>query len=133
MMGWWHPYFFLDVAGVQILFPWFEIEGPLSFGLATCAIGVLCYADRYLSGKAQVSRSESRSASDDCWHIAWWTGERLTGSLVMLLLMSFNVVIFLETVMFLGLSEYVHLKKKRAIEKGYELVRIGSQNGDDMV
>lgn len=99
-MGWWKPYFFVDTSGVQLLFEWAEIDGTGTFLLCTAAIAALCLLDRlthhytmhHLSGRIYVST-------------AAWTVQRLTSGLLMLVMMSFNMILFLEVIVFSGMAE----------------------------
>jgi hypothetical protein len=110
-MGWWKPYFFTDTSGVQLLLSPLQIGGLGSLLLATVGVGLLCLLDRWAAAEAAAARrrlphlhSSSSSSAGAVTVVAacWWTLQRLTGGLVMLLMMTFNLLIFLEVVTFLG-------------------------------
>mmetsp|Transcript_18866 Transcript_18866/g.37549 ORF Transcript_18866/g.37549 Transcript_18866/m.37549 type:complete len:128 (-) Transcript_18866:97-480(-) len=106
-MGWWHPYFFSDTSGVQVLFSFLEINGPASLVAALGAIFTLCLVDRYAAAGVQSARGTSS-------YIPLFFLQRLSGGLVMLVLMSFNIVLFVFTLVFLSLCEYVVQKRARS-------------------
>ena len=107
-MGWWKPYFFTDTSGVQLLLSPLQIGGLGSLLLATVGVGLLCLLDRWAAAEAAAARRRlphlhsSSSAGAVTGAACWWTLQRLTGGLVMLLMMTFNLLIFLEVVTFLG-------------------------------
>jgi len=100
-MGWWKPYFFVETNGVQLLFDWAKIESAGTFLLATAAVAALCLLDRFthhyaihkLSGKSIYLSTVA------------WTFQRFTSGLLMLVMMSFNAILFLEVIVFSGLTE----------------------------
>ena len=109
-MGWWKPYFFLDPSGVQFLVPALVIDGSISsMILSAVGIAVLAIVDRYA---AYFSRSRNKSSLDDadttsavCLSVMFYTTQRFTSGLLMLVMMSFNVILFLEVVFFSGAAE----------------------------
>jgi len=113
-MGWWRPYFFIDPYGSQLLFSWAEIDGPQSLLLSSMAVAVLALFDRWVADRSDQMRKRLRAIDigDSCrdlWldqirAVSWWTLQKLSGGMLMLILMSFCAVLFLETVVFLGLA-----------------------------
>ena len=113
MMGWWRPYFFLDLSGVQILFAFFVLDGPVSWLLAAAAIATLCWLDRHLASLLSApSRKDSEPRGDNA-AAALFMAQRCTAGLVMLLLMSFNAIVFAYTILALGLAERASLWRRR--------------------
>ena len=100
MMGWWKPYFFLDTNGVQLLFDWAKIDGLASFLACSSALAALCLVDRFAHHYNLHKLSGSL-----CSSTAAWTVQRFTSGLLMLVMMSFNMVLFLEVIIFSGLAE----------------------------
>lgn len=110
-MGWWKPFFFTDVTGVQVLFAGARIEGPASFAVVILCIALLCGFDRWAAARAAAlydSREKELSA------VGWWAAQRLSGGLVMLLMMTFNAVLFLATIGCLALAELAVRKTCRS-------------------
>ena len=113
MMGWWRPFFFFDLSGVQILIAPFVLDGPLSWLLAAGAIASLCWLDRSLASLLSAPlRKDSEPRSDNAAS-ALFMGQRCTGGLIMLLLMSFNAIVFAYTILALGLAERASLWRRR--------------------
>ena len=60
MMGWWHPYFFSDTAGVQLLIPQLAVANPDGDGapliVVLVLVLVLCFGERWAGRCAKVSR-----------------------------------------------------------------------------
>ena len=111
-MGWWHPYFFVELEGVQLLFSAFEIGGTATFLLYSVLLAALCACDRFAAAKAATLK---RHPQRECAAVGWWTVQRLSGGLVMLVMMSFNLVLFAETVAFLGAAELWMVRSGRAM------------------
>jgi hypothetical protein len=112
-MGWWKPYFFLDPTGVQLLLPNLVIDGSKeTLFVSGLAIAVLALLDRY-TAHAAASRIQSRignSNDDDNYNAVYfsalcYTVQKFTSGLLMLIMMSFNAVLFLEVVLFSGAAE----------------------------
>jgi len=100
-MGWWHPYFFTDTTDVQLLLPSLRIDGtPASLTLALTVIFLLCLLDRWAVAR-------SASARGTPFYIPWFFLQRLAGGLVMLVMMSFNVVLFGATLVSLAVCELI--------------------------
>ena len=116
MMGWWQPHFFVDVTGVEVLFSFFPITGFFSFLLATAFIALLCAIDRWIAWRATEARASSITPQEDNTSVLLWSGQRLTGGLIMLLMMSFNFVLFIESIVFLGVFEWLVIKQKRTTQ-----------------
>ena len=74
---------------------------------------VLCAADRVLADQAGAARRLASSHEDDHAVAALYTAQRFSGGLVMLLMMSFNVIIFTWTVLMLGAAERYLLHQQR--------------------
>lgn len=98
-MGWWKPYFFLNPTGVQFLLPQLVIDGSFETLFASgLAIALLSILDRYI---AHVSRGNPNVyISTLCYTI-----QKFTSGLLMLIMMSFNVLLFSEVVLFGGAAE----------------------------
>ena len=110
-MGWWKPYFFLDPDGVQFLLPNLVIDGGTeTLFVSALSIALLALIDRYM---AHTSRSTSIYFSAFCFTI-----QKLTSGLLMLIMMSFNVVLFLEVVLFSGVAELFVKSQKQQQEGG---------------
>lgn len=118
-MGWWKPYFFVSLDKVQVLFPWWRAEGPTAVLFTAVGIAAICTADRYAAAKAAQLRLAASSPAEEITAVAWWTAQRLTGGLVMLLMMTFNVILFLLTIMFLGIAELAMLRSGAARRADY--------------
>ncbi|CAB9505900.1 expressed unknown protein [Seminavis robusta] len=99
MMGWWKPYFFVDTTGVQLLFDWAKIDDTLTFISASGSIALLCLLDRFAAHLALHQRQKVYSST------LAWTVQRCTSGFLMLIMMSFNIILFLEVVLFSGMSE----------------------------
>ena len=104
MMGWWKPFFFTDTGGVQILLESATIDStqPSTFWFASAFIAFLCIVDRWAAHYAlhKFKRQHSIYMST-----AIWTIQRFTSGLLMLIMMSFNVILFMEVVLFSGFAE----------------------------
>ena len=112
--GWWKPFFFIDPTKVQVLFSFCQIEGTGSLLLYSGAVAALCTFDRWAAAKASQLRAAASSPADDTTDVAWWALQRLSGGLVMLVMMSFNAILFAETVVFLGLAELAMVRTQAA-------------------
>ena len=107
MMGWWHPYFFTNLTGVQLLAPSIQLSsGAGSLLWATLLIFALCSADallrRWKRRISPVHRPAARSivgAAAMACHF-----------LIMLVVMSFNVQLFVLVVVCSCLCEYLVLR-----------------------
>ncbi len=99
-MGWWKPYFFLDPTGVQFLLPGLVIDGSLETLLVSgLSILVLSILDRYA---AHASRNHHSNIHRS---VFYYTVQKFTSGLLMLIMMSFNALLFLEVVLFGGAAE----------------------------
>lgn len=105
-MGWWHPYFFTNLTGVQLLSPSIQLSGAGSLTWATLLIFALCSADallrRWKLRISPVHRPAARSivgAAAMACHF-----------LIMLVVMSFNVQLFVLVVVCSCLCEYLVLR-----------------------
>lgn len=96
-MGWWRPFFFFDPTGVQLLLPWLVLDSAPSYALGALAIACLALADRRLA--------HASAPSGDNAQAALYTAQRASGTLVMLLLMSFNVPLIVWLLASLGAGE----------------------------
>ena len=97
-MGWWKPYFFLDTTGVQFLLPELVIDGSFeTLFVSGLVVAFLSFLDRYT---AHASRGNHVYYSALCYTI-----QKFTSGLLMLVMMSFNGVLFLEVVLFSGAAE----------------------------
>lgn len=106
-MGWWRPYFFFDTDGVQLLVPWFALGGASSHLLGALVVLALSGADRLLAR----TLTAARASHDDRAAALLYALSRLTSGLIMLLMMSFNIWIFLWTVLSLGFAEFLVLRR----------------------
>ena len=103
MMGWWKPYFFTETEGVQLLFEWAQIEGTQTFVLASAVVAILSLLDRWAAHYSiHLLRQQSVYRST-----VIWTLERFASGLLMLVMMSFNAILFLQVVIFSGVAELV--------------------------
>lgn len=110
-MGWWHPYFFVDTTGVQLLFSGLEIQGAGTLFVYSALVAALCTIDRFAAAKAMALKGNRER---ELAAVGWWTAQRCSGGLVMLIMMSFNLVLFLETIVFLGLAELLMIRTAAA-------------------
>jgi len=100
-MGWWKPYFFLDPTGVQLLLPNLVIDGKAeTLVVSAFAIALIAFLDRYM---AHVSRKDSGISV--YLSVLCFTTQKFTSGLLMLIMMSFNTLLFLEVVLFSGTAE----------------------------
>ena len=106
-----HPYFFVDTTGVQLLFSGLEIQGSGTLIVYSALVAALCLADRFAAAKAAALKGNRER---ELAAVGWWTAQRCSGGLVMLVMMSFNLVLFLETVVFLGVSELLMVRTSAA-------------------
>lgn len=111
-MGWWHPYFFVNLDGVQLLFSALEITGTATFLLYSVLLAALCAFDRFAAAKAATLKILPQR---ECAAVGWWTVQRLSGGLVMLVMMSFNLILFVETILLLGAAELWMVRSGRAV------------------
>ena len=100
-MGWWHPYFFTSTADVQLLLPSLTIDPdrPLTLLLALALVFLLCLTDRWAAAR---TRSADRTSSS---YLVYYGLQRASGGSVMLVMMSFNMVLFGATIVGLVLGE----------------------------
>eukprot|EP01051_Picozoa_sp_SAG22_P009488 SAG22_NODE_795_length_7149_cov_16.608227_5_plen_134_part_00 len=111
-MGWWKPYFFVDVAGVQVLFSGARIgSSAASLAAAVLGIALLCLFDRLAAAQAAALRGGGREKENAA--VGWWAAQRLSGGLVMLVMMTFNVVLFGTTIACLAAAELAVVKTFR--------------------
>ena len=111
-MGWWKPYFFTDLEGVQLLVPSFVLEG--TFGVSWCSAAVVILALATLDrGLASLHQTHQPQRHSDNVAAAFFMAQRLSAGLVMLLLMSFNAIVFAYTIAALGAAERYFLWRRR--------------------
>eukprot|EP00751_Fragilariopsis_kerguelensis_P019895 CAMPEP_0170904424 /NCGR_PEP_ID=MMETSP0734-20130129/50434_1 /TAXON_ID=186038 /ORGANISM="Fragilariopsis kerguelensis, Strain L26-C5" /LENGTH=114 /DNA_ID=CAMNT_0011299959 /DNA_START=52 /DNA_END=395 /DNA_ORIENTATION=- len=93
-MGWWKPHFFLDPTG-----------------------GAIPPTDtRYTAHASRGSSNSSNSSENYSVYISalYYTIQKFTSGLLMLIMMSFNAVLFLEVVFFSGAAElWMKLRRKQ--------------------
>ena len=129
MMGWWKPYFFLDPSGVQLLVPALVIDGSI-FSLILSAVGIafLALIDRYTahaSRNANACSNTSDGLSQVYVSTVYYTIQRFTSGLLMLIMMSFNVILFLEVIIFSGIAELgMKIRNRRGGGEGIGNFRI---------
>ena len=100
-MGWWKPYFFLDPTGVQLLLPNLVIDGSAeTLVVSAFAIALIAFLDRYMAHVSRKDLDISVYLSVLCF-----TTQKFTSGLLMLIMMSFNTLLFLEVVLFSGTAE----------------------------
>ena len=152
MMGWWKPYFFWDISGVQVLLPSLVIHDTYSFLLLSALIFGLCFIDRSLShycsynsarSSNTVDSSSSANASNDGrgsigMEVIIYSCQRFVSGLIMLIMMSFNAVLYTEVIIFLGISEYYFRIRKQRRQQHQQEHRQLSQavtisNNEDVV
>ena len=104
-MGWWRPYFFWELTGVQLLVPALEVNSIGSGVLGAVCVCAICAAERLLEDMASRARKGASSQQDDSRVAAIFGAQRLASGLVMLLLMSFSVPVFLWTILSLAAAE----------------------------
>ena len=103
-MGWWRPYFFWDLNSVQVLHEKLVLDGSLgSILLVSLGIAALAFVDRLL---AHHHKRQDTAIS----HSLHYMLQKSTGGLLMLILMSFNIILFMEVILFCGMWEYVLFK-----------------------
>ena len=116
-MGWWRPYFFLDPTGVQLLSPSLALSDAPSLLLGAAGLLLLAMGERHVAHA--LARSSTRhTPADDTAFALLWTANRLVGTLVMLLFMSFNVPIILWLLTCLGVAERLELWRERRRANG---------------
>jgi len=123
-MGWWKPYFFLDPSGVQVLIPTLVIDGSIfSIILSGVGIAVLALIDRYTAHASRaVCSTDSVYAST-----LYYTVQRFTSGLLMLIMMSFNIILFLEVIIFSGAAElWMKIRNDRRRTRGGGTVAAGN-------
>ena len=98
-MGWWHPYFFSDTEGVQLLLPDVVLSGPVSLFVGFLLVALLCVADRFLFHRFGFNEPAPAAVL--------YAVQRLTGGLVMLLMMTFNAPLFAWIICSLGVGEWL--------------------------
>ena len=101
-MGWWRPYFFMSTEGVQLLLPEIVLSGPVSHVAGFALVLLLCVADRFLTHRFGFSEPVASAML--------YAVQRLTGGLVMLLLMSFNAPLFVWVICSLGVGEWLAIR-----------------------
>jgi len=120
-MGWWKPYFFLDPSGVQVLVPTLVIDGSIkSVILSAVGIAFLALIDRYT---AHASRNACSTSDGSQVYVStvYYTIQRFTSGLLMLIMMSFNVILFLEVIIFSGVAELgMEIRNRREEREGGE-------------
>ena len=116
-MGWWRPYFFIELERVQLLYSGFTLSSRASCVAAVFVIGLLSLADRWLAHTHAAVAAVAASHRDDTIVAIVWTAQRITGALLMLIQMSFNVVLFALTICCLGVAERWCLRTNRQAEK----------------
>jgi len=116
-MGWWKPHFFLDPTGVQFLLPTLVIDGSFeTLFVSGLVIAFLALVDRYTAHASRGSSNSSNSSENYSVYISalYYTIQKFTSGLLMLIMMSFNAVLFLEVVFFSGAAElWMKLRRKQ--------------------
>lgn len=124
-MGWWHPYFFVETDGVQLLFSGLQIKGVGTLLLYSAVLGALCAFDRWAAATAARLKNQPQSERAA---VGWWTVQRLSGGLVMLVMMSFNLILFAETIVFLGAAELWMVETGRAGSQQHAFTSVPSDD-----
>ena len=116
-MGWWKPYFFIDLKSIQLLHKDLVLDGTF-FNTLIASLFMFCLAllDRYVSNRLH-SHSMHQHKRVPSHHALLYTLQKCSGGLLMLILMSFNLILFMEVVLFCGFWEYVFLKRSEKERK----------------
>ena len=148
MMGWWKPYFFWDISGVQVLLPSLVIHDIYSFLLLSSLIFGLCFIDRSLSHYCSYNSARSSNTNDSSSsnasnsgrssigvEVIMYSCQRFVSGLIMLIMMSFNAVLYTEVIIFLGISEYYfRIRKQRRQQEQRQLSQaVTISNNEDAV
>ena len=119
MMGWWRPFFFSNVTGVQLLLPGVQLSSGIDLLWAMVLIFVLSISDKLLEAFARDSDHKGLKS-------LLAAGHQMTHYILMLLAMTFNVWIFAILVACSGVAEYTMLRLYKTSKKSYELVPAGA-------
>jgi len=139
MDGWWKPYFFIDLNGIQLLLPALVIDGSSFISIILSSIGILILVliDRFMAhayycannnnnnnntSSARFYRDDDYSNYNNAIYLStlYYTIQRFTSGLLMLLMMSFNVILFMEIILFSGIVELgMKIKMKRLVENNH--------------
>jgi len=155
MDGWWKPYFFIDLDGVQLLLPALVIDGSSFISIIHSSIGILILVlvDRFMAhayycannntSSARCYREDEYSNHRNAIYLStlYYTIQRFTSGLLMLLMMSFNVILFMEIILFSGIVELgMKIKMKGQEENNHQqqqqqrrrrIMVVGREGDDD--
>ena len=115
-MSWtstWQPYFGTSPVGVHVLFSWLQIRRSTDLLASSVGLAVLCVLDRYVAFRAKALEAPTGHAlprENALVAVAWRTAQRLSSGLLLLVIVSFDLVLFVETIVFLGLGELLVMK-----------------------
>ena len=109
MGGWWHPYFFFDYHGVQVLLFGAKLHNGFDFLLASVAILLLCVMDAWV-GRWDHAVTGQPALEHALLKSALKAGHATTHFLIMLIVMSFNVSLFIVTVLSMGVAEFMMIR-----------------------
>ena len=127
-MGWWKPYFFLDPTGVQFLHHDLVIDGSFeTLFVSGSGIALLSILDHYAARASKANPNVYIST-------LYYTIQKLTSGLLMLVMMSFNGLLFLEVVLFGGAAELMmklHEPQQRNRQGTYQGIPVSEIEMDD--
>lgn len=121
-MGWWHPYFFGDTAGVQVLFQGFQVASPrddtngVPLVVVVAFVLCLCCAERLVNRRLRAmdrafeaggcgQRTDGRVKAAGLRAAVYMAATALH-FMVMLVVMSFNGWLFVTVLLGLGATEF---------------------------
>jgi len=114
MMGWWKPFFFSDLTGVQLFFDWLTVDSFEGFLAALLLLLVLACTARMcpMLATALDSESEDWDLKREVKMALLHSLSKLASLLLMLAAMSFNTVLFFAVVAVSGLAHLAARKIK---------------------
>jgi len=118
-MDWWHPYFFSNPYGIQLLFESWTVKSTFQVIImyifsATMAIIVQILAYRVEQMKlARRVTDNNTTAFSELKYIIVWGGHYSVQAIVMLLLMTFNIGIFFMVILGATTTHYYLQRKSR--------------------
>ena len=146
-MGWWHPYFFSDITGVQLLISPLVIgDGGVPLPVACALIWLLCFVERWTSRKLkQISSStpwvnttnqnhhnpqqhQQRTPMQEVTFRTWIYALHTTlHFLVMLIVMSFNLWLVVMVVFGLAGAEFFFLWRQIRIKPNIRVTDVDTR------
>ena len=101
-VGWWRPHFFIETDGVQLLLPGVVLESMGSHIIGFALVLLLCIADRFLQHRFGFAEPVPSAVL--------YAFQRLTGGLIMLLMMTFCLPLFVWIILSLGVGEWLAIR-----------------------